>query len=79
MKRLKALIPFLVILILLLAAMPAAAEEAEKKLSSELKTSVDDTKFPDGVFELSETMLMTGCSSLEEISGEKILADAQLA
>ena len=27
--------------------------------------------------ELSETMLMTGCSSLEEISGEKILVGAQ--
>lgn len=33
------------------------AEEAEEKLSSELKTSVDDTKFPEGVFELSETMM----------------------
>ena len=33
------------------------AEETEKKLSAELKTSVDDSKFPNGVFELSETML----------------------
>ena len=29
--------------------------------------------------ELSETMLMTGCASLEEISGEKILVGAQQA
>ncbi len=33
------------------------AEEADKKLSAELRTSVDEAKYPNGVFELSETML----------------------